>query len=132
MSPKQEAGEVISIKNPLETAWVGLQVGWGGVSGKHQGGTKSVRQVDETQIWHPLVSSAGEGVVFSEKEQWPLLALLSGKKQPHPPDLDLIPDNSVYPHISLVPFKLLPQYWSSQGASQVSPPLDLLRNYLGL
>ena len=55
----------------------------------------------ESQIWHqPMVSERGEG---SEKGQWPLLTP--------------VPDTSVSPCIPLVPFKLPPQCWSSEGAS---------------
>ena len=42
----------------------------------------------------------------SEKEQWPLLALLSGRKLT--PALALMVDNSVPLHMSLMLFKLLP------------------------
>ena len=34
------------MEKPLETAWVVLKVGWGGVSGNHQGGVNSASQVD--------------------------------------------------------------------------------------
>lgn len=34
------------MKKPLEVAWVGPKVGWGGVSGNVQGGTNSVNQND--------------------------------------------------------------------------------------
>ena len=33
-------------RKPLETAWVGLKAGWGRASGNHQGGVKSMIQVD--------------------------------------------------------------------------------------
>ena len=57
----------------------------------------------QTQIWHQPAGSMdlqGEG---SEKGQWPLLALM--------------PDTSVPPSMSLVPFKLLSQCGSSEGLS---------------
>ena len=57
----------------------------------------------------------GEG---PEKEQWPLPALLSGRTLP--PALALIPDISVPPHMSQVPFSLLLLWWSSEGVSSVS------------
>ena len=44
-SPKYEAREAICVEKPLETAWMGLKVGWGGLSGNHQGGANSVSQV---------------------------------------------------------------------------------------
>ena len=57
----------------------------------------------ESQIWHQLarfVGLWGEGL---EKGQWPLLTLM--------------PDTSVSPSMPLVPFKLPPQHWSSEGMS---------------
>ena len=59
----------------LETAWVGLKVGCGGVSGNHQGGANRVSQVDGVSDMALL----GEG---SKKEQWPLRALFCGRKLP--------------------------------------------------
>ena len=55
----------------------------------------------ESQIWHQLASSVGgKG---SETGQWPLPALM--------------PDTSVSPCMTLVPGKLLPWCWSSEGVS---------------
>ena len=57
----------------------------------------------ESQIWHQLASSValwGEGL---EKGQWLLC--------------NLFPDTPVSPCVPLVPFKLLPQCWSSEGVS---------------
>ena len=57
----------------------------------------------ESQIWHQLVvfvALSGQG---SLKRQWPLLALM--------------PDTEVPYCMLLVPFKLLPQYWSSERVS---------------
>ena len=51
----------------------------------------------ESQIWHQVASSVG-GL---EKGQWPLLALM--------------PDTSVPPCMLLVPFKLPPLCWNSEG-----------------
>ena len=79
------------------------QLGWGGVSGDLQGGANSVSQFDGVSYMAPAAGSValwGEG---SEKGQWPLLALM--------------PDTSVPPCVPLVPFKLLPQCWSSEGVS---------------
>ena len=39
------------MKNPLEAAWVTLQVGKGGVSGNHQDGATSVSYVDGDSVW---------------------------------------------------------------------------------
>ena len=67
----------------------------------------------ETQIWRLPAGSVGEGLrkgkmasastSFWEKAAFPALALM--------------PDNSFPPHMSLVPFELLPQCWSSEGVS---------------
>ena len=54
----------------------------------------------ESQIWLQLVSSVGEGL---EKGQWPLFTLME--------------NTSVSPYIPLVSFKMLPQYWDSEGVS---------------
>ena len=56
----------------------------------------------ESQIEYHLAGSvAGEKGL--EKGQWPLLTLM--------------PDTSVSPCMPLVPFKLLPQWWSSERVS---------------
>ena len=52
----------------------------------------------ESQIRCPPAGSVGEGL---SKEQWLLLALLSGRNVA-PAALALMPDNSVSPHMSLV------------------------------
>ena len=69
----------------------------------------------------------GEGL---SKEQWPLSALLSGRKLS--PALTLMPNNSVPPCMSLVPFKMLPQHWSSELMSLSSVCRPFRRNCLGL
>ena len=69
----------------------------------------------ESQIWHLSFSSVslwGEG---SEKQQWPLSTFLSVESCP--PALTLMPDISVPPFMPLLPFKLLPWCWSSEGVS---------------
>ena len=68
------------MEKPLETAWVGLKVVCGRASGNHQGGANSVSRVDGVSDMAPPAGSVvllGEG---SEKGQWPLPALLSGRK----------------------------------------------------
>ena len=55
------------------------------------------------------------GGVSSEKEQWHVLPLLSGRKLL--PSSCLILDNSVPPCMSLMPFNLLPACWNSEGVS---------------
>ena len=53
------------MEKPLETAWVGLKVGWVVVSGNHQGRAKLTRLM-ETQLWYLLLAVFGEN---SAKEQ---------------------------------------------------------------
>ena len=83
------------------------QVGWahklGGVQslGISKADQTVLARLMESQILHQLASSVallGEGL---EKGQWPLFALM--------------PDTSVFPSMPLVPFKMLPQCWSSEG-----------------
>ena len=84
----------------------------GGSSGNHQGGANSVSQVRAVSDISCLPDLMREG---SEKEQWPLSALLSGRKLS--PAVALVPDTSVSSHMPLVPFKLQRQCWSSEGGS---------------
>ena len=97
------------MEKTLETAWVGPQIGWSRLSGNHQGGADSVSQADGDSDMVPACQFC---VCFVRgglrKEQWPLPALLSERKLPLQL-LALIPDNSVSPCMSLVPFELLPQ-----------------------
>ena len=85
----------------------------------------------ESQIWYLPVSSValcGEG---SDQEQWSFLQFCLGENCPPAPAL--MPDTSVPPHMPLVPFKLLPRCWSSEGVSQnkfVCGPFK--RNCLGI
>ena len=95
------------MEKPLETAWMGLEVEYGGTSGNHQ-----VEQCKPDCKTHRcgacLLTLGGED--GSSKEQWPLPALLSGRKLP--PALILMPDTSVPPHMFPVHYKLMPQLWS--------------------
>ena len=97
------------MEKPLETAQVGPKVGWERASRNHQGGANSVNQVDG---FSHIASTAG-----SDKEQWPLSECLSGRKLP--PALTPMPDNSVPPLMSLMPFNLLSLCWSSEGVSPI-------------
>ena len=78
---KHEPRQAICMEKALETAWVDPQVGWGRASGNHQGGANSVSHVDGVSYMAPARSAPlwEEG---SEKEQWPLPALLFGRKLP--------------------------------------------------
>ena len=62
-------------EKPLKTASVGPQVGWGRISGNHRGGANSVSQDDGDSYVVPCLLGMWGG--DSEKEQWPLKALLS-------------------------------------------------------
>ena len=75
------------------------------------------RSCEEWQFWPPpegSVALMGEG---SEKGQWLLPALRSGRKLP--PALALILDYSVPPHRSLMPFNLLPPRWELRGSESL-------------
>ena len=78
-----------------------VPVNWVGWSlGISKAGQTLLAKLMESQIWHQLAGSValcGEGL---EKGQWPLLALMA--------------DTSLPPCMPLVPFKLLPQCWSSE------------------
>ena len=68
----------------------------------------------ETEIWtRPPGFVYVGGRVAQETKKWPLLPPLSRKKLPlHPP-----PEPGVPPCVSLEPFELLPQCWSSERVS---------------
>ena len=67
------------MEKPLETAWEGPEVEWGGISGNYWGTGNKVSQVDGDSDMASacLICALGEG---SEKEEWLLLALLSRQK----------------------------------------------------
>ena len=70
------------MEKPLKTAWVGPKFGWGRGSGITRVGQTVWGRLMESERWCPPSSSValcGEG---SEKEQWPLPALLSVRKMP--------------------------------------------------
>ena len=81
---------------------LGLACKLGGAEslGISKAGQTVLARLMESQIWHKLPCSVGEGLA---KGQWPLL--------------DFMADTSVSPCVPLVPFKLLPQCWSSEGVS---------------
>ena len=66
------------MKKQPEAAWVGPKAEWGRASGNHQGGANSVRKDDG--VSDLVLSSSGSGGEGSDKEQWPLLVILSGRK----------------------------------------------------
>ena len=67
------------MEKPLLPSWVGLEVGWGGPLGNQQGGAYHVSQVDgDSDTVPPLCARQG-----SEKVQWPLPTVLSGKLSPN-------------------------------------------------
>ena len=70
----------------------------------------------ETQIWCLPVSSVF-GVGSLIKGTVASASNFAWQKAAPLPTLTLILDNSVPPSTSLVPFKLLPQGWSSEGVS---------------
>ena len=62
----------------------------------------------------PVYGLCGSVVGGLRKGQWPLPTFLRENCAPAP---TLMPDISVPPHMPLVPFKLLPWCWSSEGVS---------------
>ena len=70
----------------------------------------------ESQIWHPPDGSValwGKGLRIVTMAS----AHLSVWEKAVPPALALMPDTSVSPYMPLVPFKLLPRCWNSEGVS---------------
>ena len=100
----------------LETAWEGQKFRWGRASGNHQGEANSVSQVDGFSVMVPAcwrlwlcwgrAQKRNNGLCqhFCLGESWPTA-------------LVLMPDNSVPPHMSLMPFNLLLPCWSLEGVS---------------
>ena len=84
---------------------MGPKVGCGEASGNHQVRRNNVSHADGDFRYGAYLHLKGEG---SEKEQWLLPALLSGRKS----------DNSVAPHMSLVPLEMLPKLSVSESSSK--------------
>ena len=59
---KHRARQGVHMEKPLETAWVGLKVGWGEVSLIHHGGASSVSQVDRVSDMVPACQLCGRGL----------------------------------------------------------------------
>ena len=82
----------------------------------------------DIQIWCPSTSSVGGGLrkgamASASTSVWEKVASLA---------LILVPNNSVPPHVSLAPFKLLPQCWSSEGVSLSKSMCGPFKNCLRL
>ena len=94
-----------SLGGPI--SWVGWSLwgspGWG------------LARLMESQTWHQPAGSVALSGEYSEKGQWPVTAFLSERKLSS--NSRLIPDTLVSPCMPLVPFKLLPLCWSSEGVS---------------
>ena len=88
------------------------QVEWDRVSWNHQGGANSDRQIDGDSDIAPACLAVVGGW-FSEKEQWPLLALLSERKLP----LQLLPWCYTIQLLPLCPW-FLSSCCSSNGAQE--------------
>ena len=71
--------------------------------GISKAGETVLARLMESQIWHQPAGSMALWAEGSEKGQWTLLTLM--------------PDTSASPSMPLVPFKLPPQLWSSEGVS---------------
>ena len=112
------------MEKALERACVGLQVGWSGISGNHQGGANNNSQVNgdldmtstcclcRGQLIKGTMASASSVTGGLSKETAASASIFVLKKAASSA-LALIPDNLAPPHKSLVSFELLPQGWSS-------------------
>ena len=78
-------------------------MGWAESLGISKAGQTLLAKLMESQICYQSGSTVALKGESSAKGQWPLLALM--------------PDTSVSACIPLVPFKLLPLYWNSEGVS---------------
>ena len=58
---KYEPRQAIRMEKPLETTWVSPKIGRGRVSGNHQSGANSMRQVDGVSYMALPAGSVGEG-----------------------------------------------------------------------
>ena len=93
---------------------------WGGWSlrGSLRQGRQCYRLM-ESQLWGGGVQKRDNGLPFCLGEDCP-------------PPFSLMPDTSVSPSMPLVPFKLLPHCWSSEGMSQIKSMSGFFkRNCLG-
>ena len=101
------------MEKPLETACVGLIVGWGRATGDHQGIANSVSQVDGVSYMAPTCwVCAGR----AQKRNSGLCQDFCLRESCRPA-LALTPDNSIPPHIFLMPFNLVHWHWGSEGVS---------------
>lgn len=89
-----------------------------GVAGNHQGGANGVSQVDEDSDMVPTFASRLVGERSQPRNNGFCQHFhLEGAA---PPALALQPDNSVPLRMSLEPFEMLPQHWSSERKKSVS------------
>ena len=84
------------------------------------GETLSARLM-ETQIWCLPASSVGGRGYRAGQQRNNGSASTAVWEKASPPALALRPDGSVTPHMSQMPFELLPKYWSSEGVSPSMP-----------
>ena len=112
------------MEKPLETAWVGLRVGWDTASGNHQSGVNSVSQVGGISAIAPACQLCGSEGRTQKRNNGLCQHFSLGESCP--PVLAVMLDNSVPPYMSLMPFNLLPPCWNLEGgvqASQCAGPL---------
>ena len=76
-------------------------------------GQTALPRLMESHICHQPVGSVALFGGGSEMGQWPAFLL----RECCPPALILMPDTSLFPCMSLVSFKLLLWFWSSEGVS---------------
>ena len=109
---------------------MGLQDGWGRVSGNHQGRANCVSQVSGSQILCPPCSVVCQRRVQKRSNGLCQKLCLGEGCSPAP---TLMPVTSFPPRMPLVHFKLLPWCWSSAGknmSKSVCGPFK--RNCLGI
>ena len=87
----------------MEKQSVGPKLGWVESLGISKAGQMVLARLIESQIWHHLASS--------------MVLLAGGFRKETMASAALMPDGSVSPCVLLLPFKLLPQCWSSDGVS---------------
>ena len=104
------------MEKPLETDLMVPQAGQGGDSGNHQGWVNSVSQADGDFHMNLSISSVGgRGLRKGRMASSSTFVWQKAATPPPAPALTLVPDNSVPYSMSLVPFELFPQHWSSEG-----------------
>ena len=110
---------------------------WAEPQGVTRVGETVLARLMESQIWHLPASSVALGcggrLRGLRKGKWPLSTVQFSPGESYSSALAPMPDTSVSPCIPLMPFKLLPWCWSSEGVSLSQFMCRLFkRNCLGI